>query len=198
MNIILDTLPETVTVNGREFFIDTDFRTFIIMEKTLLDEKISSRDRVDSIIDLLYTDEVPVDKRAAIGAAVEIYQCGAPQKAKKQRTMNGNTVIRPKLIYDFIYDAPYIYGAFRAQYGIDLNDIEYLHWWKFDALFRSLNSCHKIVEIMSYRATDLSKVENPKERSRIARLQEQYALPDGRTREEKVAMAGAAFGGGMF
>ncbi len=198
MNILLDTLPEAVEVEGRDFFIDTDFRTFIIMEKIMLDRSMDSREQLDNIIGLFYTDEVPTNMVKAMYAVLDVYRCGLDSRGHASVRKNGNVELRPKMIYDYVIDAPYIYGAFLAQYGIDLNEIDYLHWWKFQALFRSLNSCHKIVEIMSYRAADLSKIENVKERNRIASLQRQYALPDNLSHEDKIAMAGAAFGGGLF
>ena len=78
---------------------------------------------------------------------------------------------------------------------IDLNDIEYLHWWKFHALFRGLPSSAKIVEIMGYRGTDLGRIKSKSEQERIARMKEIYALPQELSFEDKVAMAGMAFGG---
>lgn len=198
MNILMDSLPETVTVDGREYFVDTDFRTFIRFEKILQDSTLGSRERVHRWIDLFFTEERPTDIVAAIDEVLKLYRCGAAPKKERTQQANGFIPIRPKQIYDFEFDAPYIFGAFLSQYGIDLNEIEYLHWWKFVALFQSLNSENKIVEIMSYRNTDLGKIENEKERARIAHLQQVYAIPVAMTREEKVAQAGAAFGGGFF
>ncbi len=196
-NIILDTLPETVTVDGRDFFVDTDFRTFIIFEKMLNSPELSNKDKVLGIIDLFYTEGKPRNPKAAVDAILELYRCGMEDKPLPRR-MNGNVELKSPQIYDFEYDAPYIYGAFLSQYGIDLNDIEYLHWWKFQAMFKSLEESCKIVEIMGYRATDLGAIKNQHERDRIARLQRIYALPDNRSTEDKVAMAGAAFGGAFM
>ena len=196
VNILLHSLPESVMVDGKEFFVDTDFRTFIIFEK-ILSEPIDAREKVGEIIALFYTDEMPHDIEGAIDAILYLYRCGEEPKKAPARKKNGNIELKPKMIYNYEYDAPYIYGAFLTQYKIDLNDIEYLHWWKFQALFKSLEDHNKIVEIMSYRATDLSKIENKKERDRIARLKSIYALPQNLSFEDKVAMAGAAFGGGF-
>lgn len=195
MNLLLDSLPETVTVDGKELFIDTDFRTFIIFEKIVTSDA-DIREKVEDTISLFFTEELPHDYEEAIEAILEIYRCGEEPKNSKPRK-NGMVSLKPKQIYDYEIDAPYIYGAFLAQYNIDLNDIEYLHWWKFQALFKSLESHNKIVEIMGYRAIDLSKIENSKERERMAKLKAIYALPQNLTREEKVAMAGAAFRGGV-
>ena len=200
MNILLDTLPETITVEGKDYFADTDFRTFIILEKIISDSRLSSSEAVLSVIDLVLPDEKPpIDAVAsAIHEIMWLYSCGSPSTGKKKRRMNGNVVIKDNLIYDYEYDAPYIYGAFLSQYGVDLNDIDYLHWWKFIAMFKSLRSDCKICEIMSYRATDISKIKDREEKNRIARLKEIYALPNNMTFEDKVAAAGAAFGGAFL
>ena len=197
MNILLDELPEYVTIDGKDYFIDTDFRTFIIYEM-LLSRSDDDRATVEAILGLFYTEEIPLDHSAALHAILDIYRCGQPEEKTKKPQKNGNVFLRPKMIYDYEFDAPYIYGAFLSQYNIDLNEIEYLHWWKFQALFRSLNSSNKIVEIMGYRAVDLGQIKDTKEQARIAKLQQIYAIPSNMTTEEKVAQAGAAFGGGFF
>ena len=195
-NLLLDSLPETVEVDGREIFIDTDFRTCIIFER-ILGSNIPNKRKVNELIDLFFPVERPTDLNEAVNAVLRLYRCGQPEAKQSRRRMNGNVELKPQMIYDYEYDAPYIFGAFYTQYGIDLNEIEYLHWWKFQALFRSLEDHNKIVEIMGYRAADLGKIENKRERERIARLKQIYALPQNLTFEDKVAMAGAAFGGGF-
>ena len=198
LNLLLDSLPEAVTVNGREYGFDMDFRRFIILEKLLDDPELDNRRRIDEMLDLFYFDGVPQDIQAAVKKIMEVYRCGETAETKSRRRKNGQVELKPKMVFSFEYDAPYIYSAFLHDYGIDLNETEYLHWWKFMALFRGLASSNKIVEIMGYRSADLGKIKNKDERSRIAALKRTYALPDNRTLDEKVAMAGAAFGGKMF
>lgn len=55
-------------------------------------------------------------------------------------------------IYNYEYDSGYIYAAFLYQYGFDLQDIEYLHWWKFRAMLEALKEDNEIVKIMGYMA----------------------------------------------
>ena len=92
---------------------------------------------------------------------------------------------RKKQIFSYEYDAKYIYSAFLDQYGLDLNEIDYLHWFKFKALFEGLKSDNKICEIMGYRAIDLSKIKDKEQKQHYKRLQREFALPDNRTTEEK-------------
>ena len=153
---------------------------------------------MDEFVGLFFPNGHPDNLNSAIEAILYLYRCGQPVQKQRERRMNGNVELKPRMIYSYEYDAPYIFGAFWSQYGIDLNEIEYLHWWKFQALFKSLEDHNKIVEIMGYRATDPSKIENKKERERIVRLKQIYALPQNLSFEDKVAMAGAAFGGGFM
>ena len=42
-----------------------------------------------------------------------------------------------------------------------------------------------MVQVMSYRAMDISKIKNKKEKKKYKELQELYKLPDMRSEEEK-------------
>ena len=139
------------------------------------------------------TEEQPEEIDLAIDGILFLYSCGNQAKRVSHRPTNGEVELKPKLIYDYEHDAPYIYAAFLSQYGIDLNEIPFLHWWKFQALFRSLDDSCKIAQIMGYRAADLSKIKNKNEKNRIAKLKRIYALEEEYTFEDRVAMAGMAF-----
>ena len=52
---------------------------------------------------------------------------------------------------DYELDSDYIYSAFLSQYGIDLLEVEDLHWHKFLALMKGLKDDEIICKIMSYR-----------------------------------------------
>lgn len=194
INILLDTLPTTITVAGRDFFADTDFRTFIRLEQLIMNPEISSRRMVEDGLDLVFPRQRPRTGEDAWKAVLEFYSCG---KELRPDTVDRGPepALAPKRIYDYDHDAPYIFAAFISQYGIDLNAVAFLHWWKFQALFRGLDDKNKIVQIMGYRAADTSKIKDDNERQRIANLQYIYRLPDGQTREEKAGTIGAVLAG---
>ncbi len=196
LNLLMDILPEYVNIDGEEYFIDTNFRNGIIFEKIAFSD-IPIKNKVAQLLPIFYTEQMPRNTTVAMETIIGFYSCGVETKkdTAPQRRKNGNVVLKPKMIYDYFHDAPYIYAAFLGNYGIDLNDIEYLHWWKFHALFRGLPSSAKIVEIMGYRGTDLGRIKSKSEQERIARMKEIYALPQELSFEDKVAMAGMAFGG---
>jgi len=55
------------------------------------------------------------------------------------------------IVIDYELDSDLIYAAFLGQYGIDLIDIEELHWHKFLALLSGINENTKLREVMGYR-----------------------------------------------
>ena len=107
------------------------------------------------------------------------------KEIKEEKNIENKQKNNKKKIYSYEHDADLIYTAFLDQYKLDLNDIEYLHWFKFKAMFEGLKSENKICEIMGYRAVDISKIKDKEEKKRYKKLQREYALPDDRTEEEK-------------
>ena len=70
-----------------------------------------------------------------------------------------------------------IYAAFRAQYGINLNqtpDAD-LHWWEFKAMFESLREDLLISRVMYYRTANLSGMSK-NEKAFIKKMRSVYAI----------------------
>lgn len=183
-NIILDRLPN-YTLSGNR--IRTDFRESIKFELLMQDSSLDKKTQLELALNLYYY-EVPKDIEQAVNDIIWFYTCG-----KKMKTSRKEKEEKQKQIYSYEFDDGYIFSSFVQQYKIDLNSIKYMHWWKFKALFEGLNKNTKMVEIMGYRAVDISKIKDKEERKHYKRLQKQYALPDMRTTEQKEADFGRAF-----
>lgn len=199
-NILIDPLPLAIQVSGRELPIETDFRTGILFEQLVQSREIPQEEKIAYAVNLYFPDCFPEDADGqvqAVNGMLWFYACGDEEQTKPKESAPSDGSRTARRIYDYDVDAPLIYAAFLAQYRIDLQDIEYLHWWKFIAMFKGLTQDHKIVEIMGYRSINVAKIKNKAEREHYAALQAKYALPDNRTTEEKAAAAGALFGG-MF
>ncbi len=192
-NILIDRLPTTVEIGGKRFPIASDFRTAILFELLMQDKEATDTEKALGAFQLWFAEEMPENVEEATDQMIWFYTCGkkATTAAMAERPKAGI----PKRIYDFDIDAPLIYAAFLAQYRIDLQDTEYLHWWKFSALFEGLNEENEISKIMQYRAIDLNEITNKAEKKHYAKLQAKYRLPDNRSVAEKEALAGALFAG---
>lgn len=187
MNILVDPLPEVVIVGGMEYQINTGFRTSVLFELLVRDKKILDQAKIIGMLKLYYPQE-PVDKDEAIKKILWFYNCGKQEEKKEERNKTAKDFRQDKVLYSFEQDAPLIYAAFLAEYGIDLQDIEDLHWWKFSALFDGLSDDRKIRQVMRIRGMDTSGLST-KEIKRINDLKKYYALKDDMTVNSKVALA---------
>lgn len=96
-----------------------------------------------------------------------------PKNPKEQS--DGND----KPLFSIKYDGEYIFSSFMQAYQIDLIEEQgKLHWQKFNALLAGLPDGTKFVEVMKIRAWKPQKGEDAKEKQRMRKLQEEYALPD--------------------
>lgn len=181
-NILIDVLPETVWIAGEEVPIETNFRTSILFELLMQDDSLSGVDKTIKALEL-YFPEIPSDLDAAVDAILWFYGCG---KIKDHIRKKMSSKRAHERIYSFEYDDDYIYSAFVNQYGIDLQDIEYLHWWKFRALFNSLKEDNQFVKIMQYRSMTISP-DMPKEQYKFYnRMKRLFALPVSQSESDKL------------
>lgn len=193
MNILIDELPDTVMVGGEEYEIRTDFRISMLFELLMQDGSVEPADKTKQALELYYP-VIPGNYKQAVEALLWFYKCGKADNPQKQKINARKSKTR---VYSFEYDDDYIYAAFMTQYGIDLQDVEDLHWWKFRAMFNSLTNQCEFVKIMEYRSIDL-KDDMPKEQKSFYRKMKRiYALPSMDDEDERTnAIADALMGDG--
>lgn len=180
MNILVDLLPIAVEIDNKNYEINSDFRTSILFELLMQDSSIGAEDKIITALELYYP-VIPENINEAIEQMLWFYRCGKEITSSKGNG-KGKSVTQ---IYSFEHDDAYIYAAFMDQYNIDLQDIEYLHWWKFKAMFNSLKEDIKIVKIMEYRSIDLSKIKDKEQKAYYKRMKDLYKLPDNISNSEK-------------
>ena len=180
MNILIDSLPITVEIEDVEYEINSDFRTSILFELLMQDKSISEENKIIQALELYYP-VIPPDINLAIDQMLWFYRCGKDITPSKGTGKGKSTQI-----YSFEYDDDYIYAAFMDQYNIDLQDIDYLHWWKFKALFKALKEDNEIVKIMRYRSMDLSKIKDKEEKNYYRKMQELYKIPINKDEKDKL------------
>ncbi|WP_035293770.1 bacteriophage Gp15 family protein [Clostridium sp. KNHs214] len=180
MNILIDLLPTFVEIEGKEFEINTDFRTSILFELLMQDDNVNEEEKIYMALELYYP-EIPPNINEAIDQMLWFYRCGKDIKESKGTGKGKSTQI-----YNFEYDDDYIYSAFLDQYGVDLQDVNYLHWWKFKAMFKSLKEDNEIVKIMGYRAMDLSKIKDKEQKLYYKQMQDLYKIPLPQDEQDKL------------
>ncbi len=192
--MLIDYLPETVEIEGKVYPIETNFRTFVLFEMMMQEPELSDTEKAMRGLELVYP-KVPDNLTAAVDGLLWFYSCGKRWREKKAGSTEEPS--GTQMVYSFEYDDDYIYSAFLTQYHMDLQDVEYLHWWKFKALLRTLSSDLEFSKIMEYRSIDISSGMTKEQRDFYRRKKELYALPLSAGEEEKVdAIAEALMNGG--
>ncbi|HIG0355967.1 TPA: bacteriophage Gp15 family protein [Clostridium sporogenes] len=180
MNILIDLVPTTIKIEDVEYEINSDFRTSILFELLMQDNYINEENKIIQALQLYYS-VIPPNINLAVDKMLWFYRCGKDIIPSKGTGKGKSTQI-----YSFNFDDDYIYSAFLDQYRIDLQDIEYLHWWKFKAMFKALKEDNEIVKIMGYRSMDLSKIKDKEEKNYYRKMQELYKIPINKDEKDKL------------
>ena len=162
INLANKELPSTIEVNGSFFKIKTNFRDWLKFGELIKDDHLMQ----DYLY--LFPGSIPNPNDDIITELLKFYN--NPNSTPHDR---GGT---KDVIVDFMQDGEYIYSAFLQAYGIDLFDIDYLHWHKFQALFRSLPEECLMSQIMGYRS--FNKYNAKKSQEKIYQEQKEiWRLP---------------------
>lgn len=169
MNLFYEKYPESVKVHDEEVRIITDFREYIKLQDALLCNELTETEKYQIICEY-FLDPCDVDEDA-IKALTEFM---AMDQVDHVGCLNGTS---KKQLYSFAIDFPYILSAFMQVYRINLQTINYMHWWKFRTLFDGLPENTEIKQRIMYRSIDLSTIKDKEERKRIRKIQMSIRLP---------------------
>ncbi len=182
MNLMYEELPAVYEYGGKQYEIRTDFRNWIRFELLFTDWDVPMRDKKNALLRIIFS-VVPPDPNLW-EFILWFYKCGKEAREVKSAKTKGAKAKATAAVYSFEHDDGYVYSAFLEVYGLDLTAVEYLHWWKFKALFRGLHDC-KFTDIMGYRAEDLD--EAPDYRKKFLRdMKKLYALPRSLSEQQKI------------
>lgn len=157
-----DRLPEGVTVDGKFYKMDFDFRNVFRM------------------IEILDRDDMLPEAKAYKALCC---LCNRPKNAEKVlKAVKGLLFKAPRKkggqrVTDFIQDAGLIRAAFRQAYGIDLYR-DRLHWIEFTELMNALPEGSRYAEVVGIRARPMPEPTqwNKKEREWLMQAKADVAL----------------------
>ena len=177
MNFFYEDLPRTVHVHGEEIPIITDFREYIRLLDMLKCEELNAMQRLTLLTQyFLYEIEVDEEAISALTGFV-VMDFDSWQKGNEEDGIEPDRHGSNKNLYSYEMDYPFILSGFMRDYRIDLESVEYLHWWKFRMLFDGLSEDTEIKQRIMYRSINLSDIKDKDERKRISRIQRRIQLP---------------------
>ena len=180
-NLLFGTLPSAYEYNGKIYEMQTDFREWIKFDILLTDEDIPMKDKFSRLIELIFP--VIPDDSTLWDFIMWFYKCGKERWSAPAG--KGSGAKKQSAVYSFRYDDEYIYSAFLKVYHIDLENVTYLHWWKFKAMFNSLDDC-KFTDIMGYRAEDITSKTPAHMKEFLTKMKKIYALPRSLSEQQKL------------
>ena len=143
INLSEKRLPNTVSVGGSFFTINTDFREWLKFDKLIKQDTFSLADFV-----FLFPGDLPLITSEE--QVQELIKTLMDFFINPNSTPNDVTKKSDDVILDYQQDGEYIYSAFRQVYGINLLK-EDMHWHEFKALIVGLPDNCKLSQIMHAR-----------------------------------------------
>lgn len=187
LNILIYDMPETVTVDGMELEIYTDFRDYIELSEVL--ESGSDEQALLYILGL-YKDLPPnLDGGDLVNEVTRFYKMDESEEEQAETGKGGKA--RP--VFSFSDDMPYILGDFRRYYSIDLIHVNYLHWFEFNALLEGLPDDSGTKKRIGYRSIEVNKIKDKTERKRIREIQNRLRIRRRKTSYLSDSEIGAMF-----
>lgn len=138
MNQLLDKFPTKIQLGNDILEINTDFRNCLNMIIMFEDKDLTKEEKIELMLKLLYKDLTKINQdnvEEAIRKGILFLDAGE----EKETTEEEGEETPSKRVYSFNRDAKYIYSAIKKSHNVDLENIEYLHWWKFVYYFFDLD-----------------------------------------------------------
>lgn len=179
INILYEPFPDSITADGKEYRIPTDFREWLGFADMLGDKTISEEERAALCGMWFEPEEEHITAGMIAGLIGFLRGVGLepnPPEPDEDEETDEPELPKPPVL-DFSIDAKFILGDFRRFYDIDLLTVKYLHWYEFLSLLRALPDESMTMRRVGYRSTDLNDIPDKRQRARIAKIQRQIALP---------------------
>lgn len=182
-NILIDSLPYTVEVDGLEYAIryqaDVMIRIAILIENnpSANTDDYGQAELAWQQLQIFYP-EIPRNAFLAMQRLIEFYShtpeiavTREPRKFDLQKPKN----------FSFKHDANIIYAAFLQQYGIrGFSDI---HWYEFKALMEGLTEECLFVKAMQFRSMKIPSKMPKDQKDYYRKMKRLYRLPDDRPQD---------------
>jgi len=128
---MLGQLPKTLTVNGCQYAIRTDFRIILKVIAAFNDENLLDREKVYVCLKNIFKDFSgihPSDYEEAYKAAFRFIEGG----------MRSGDKPGPKVV-NWAKDEHLIFPEINKVAGREVREMEYLHWWSFMGYFQAVD-----------------------------------------------------------
>ena len=158
--------PTKIEANGHIYNINTDYKIAFACLRAIDDEEITNLERYLAVETLLLGTGVNNDDRTILQDKIAIYlRCGKEE----------NTSIN-EIDFDYLQDETDVRTSIRQVYGLNLNEINYLHWWEYNELISGLIPDSLINRIRDTRNLDEKDYKDSATKEKIRKAKEMVAI----------------------
>lgn len=169
-NILTDSLPESVDVDGTSYPIHTNFKDWISFFLLHEDRELTDVEKIAVSMNW-YLETVPANRAAAYLVLQEFAACENLPKSKRKSSGAGAAPV-----FSYLHDSAYLFSDFWRYYQLNLQQ-QALHWFAFTTLFEGLPEDSSVKQRIAYRCINTGNIKDNKERNRILRIQNAIAIP---------------------
>lgn len=137
-------LPTTVTVQGEEYAIRSDYRVILDICTALTDPELDDRSRGYVVLDLFYPDFDDIPVRAydeAIEQCFWFIRLGEEEQQNQRKTT----------LVSWEQDFQYIVAPINRVAGHEIRADEYMHWWTFVGFYNEIGGDCTFAQIVRIR-----------------------------------------------
>lgn len=159
--------PTKMEANGRIYSINTDYRIALACLSALDDESINDLERFYAVESLLLGTNVLQEDEFILKNKIANYlRCGREKNTSED-----------EIDMDYFQDRRLIRTSIQQVfYGLDVDEIEYLHWYKYNELIEGLTEDSVLERTRKLRTYDTSGISDEKELQRIEKAKKRVAL----------------------
>lgn len=159
--------PTKMEANGHIYPINTDYRVALACFKALNDDDITDLERFYAIETLLLGSDVLEEDEIILKDKIITYlKCGRDDE-----------ISNSEVDFDYLIDENRVKISIRQAYNnLDVEKIDYLHWYEYNELIEGLTEDSLIDRVRQFRTLDINQIEDAKKRKKALVIKQRLSL----------------------
>lgn len=132
MNILF--LPETLTMQGKEYAINADFRPCISIMQIFERADLTDQEKIMCMVGILYVEDIPPECLEEAAERATWFLNGGDESVGGSGRNYGR-------LFSWEQDLRYIIAAVDRVSGGSIRTKDFFHWWDFMSAFMEIGEC---------------------------------------------------------
>ena len=165
MNILVDSFPTSLEIDGVDYEIKTDYRYSLYTILAFEDKELTNYEKLNIMLENLFV-EIPDNVEAMLEKTQWFLNGGKESSSDDSENR----------LYSFSKDASLIFAAFKQTHNIDLEQETNLHWWKFLSYFMDLGQNTVFCQLVALRDKYYSGRASKEEKQAIRKMGDMFYI----------------------